>query len=276
MPYCIVFPGQGTQFPGMSENLDLPDMPEGLAELMAFGPEEQLNLTYNAQPAVLGVSIALWEKSDLHSPDYIMGHSLGEYTALVAAGSITLKEALDLVKKRGEFMHSCPGGAMAAVIGLPEEELSNLVAPFEKVWIANINGAGQIVISGTTDTMNAAVSLLKEKKIKVVPLKVSVASHCPLMENASNSLFKYLKDIRFEEPSSEVIFNTTARTEHSPEIIKDLLKKQLTSTVRWEESILHAINNGVDRFIEIGPKSVLASIIKRIAPGIAVETRTAR
>jgi len=276
MPYCIVFPGQGTQFPGMSGGLTLPDIPERLHMLMSEGPEEQLNMTFNAQPAVLAVSMALYKDSNLEAPSFVMGHSLGEYTALTVSGAISLPEALRLVKKRGEFMQECPEGSMAAVIGLSEAELLQVIAPFENVWIANINGANQIVISGKRDAVGKVVAQLKESKIKTVPLSVSVASHCPVMEQARQKLSGYLKNIEIKMPQFPVIFNTTARTEGSVNEIKGLLERQLISPVRWEESVMYAIENGVDTFIEIGPKIVLSPMIRRIAPGIKVEQITVR
>jgi len=274
MPYCIVFPGQGTQFKGMTGGLDLADIPDELGKLMAEGPEEELNLTMNAQPAVLSVSIALWKDSGFDSPAIVMGHSLGEYSALVASEALTLTDALALVKKRGEFMQTSSSGSMAAVMGISETDLAETLVQIGDVYMANINGAGQIVISGTKDAVEQAVPLLKEKKARVVPLSVSVASHCPLMNDASEKLLEYLNQIKISKPVCDIVFNATARTETDPAQIKNLLKRQLISPVRWAQSVEYAVSKGIDTFIEIGPKSVLAALIKKIAPGINCETLT--
>ena len=276
MPYCVVFPGQGTQFKGMTGGLNLANIPDELGKLMAEGPEEELNLTMNAQPAVLSVSIALWKESGFDSPAMIMGHSLGEYSALVASGALKLSDAVSLVKKRGEFMQDSPAGSMAAVMGITETDLAKAIAPLGDVFIANINGAGQIVISGTKDAVQRAIPILKGIKARVVPLCVSVASHCPLMNDASEKLSEYLKDIKISKPDCDVVFNVTAKTETDPSQIKNLLKRQLISPVRWAQSVEYAISKGIDTFIEIGPKSVLAALIKKIAPGINCEILTVK
>jgi [acyl-carrier-protein] S-malonyltransferase len=276
MPYCIVFPGQGTQFKGMAGGLNLADIPDELGKLMAEGPEEELNLTTNAQPAVLSVSITLWKDSGFDSPAIVMGHSLGEYSALVASGALTLADAIALVKKRGEFMQASPSGSMAAIMGITEADLADTLNRIENVYMANINGAGQIVISGTKDGIERAVPLLKEKKARVVPLSVSVASHCPLMNDASEKLSEYLDKIQISKPVCDIVFNATAGTESDPAQIKSLLKRQLTSPVRWAQSVEYAVSRGIDTFIEIGPRSVLAALIKKIVPGIRCETLTVK
>jgi [acyl-carrier-protein] S-malonyltransferase len=276
MQYCIVFPGQGTQFKGMTGGLNLSDVPDELGKLMAEGPDEELNLTINAQPAVLSVSIALWKESGFDSPAMVMGHSLGEYSALVASGALKLTDAVSLVKKRGEFMQAAPAGSMAAVMGITETDLTEAITPFGDVFMANTNGAGQIVISGTKDAVKSAVLLLKERKARVVPLSVSIASHCPLMNGASEKLSEYLKEIEIIKPLCDVVFNVTAKTETDPGKIKDLLRRQLISPVRWAQSVEYAISKGIDTFIEIGPKSVLAALIKKIAPGINCEILTVK
>jgi [acyl-carrier-protein] S-malonyltransferase len=260
----------------MTGGLNLSDVPDELGKLMAEGPEEELNLTTNAQPAVLSVSIALWKESGFDSPAMVMGHSLGEYSALVASGSLKLSDAVLLVKKRGEFMQASPAGSMAAVMGITETALAEAIAPLGDVYMANINGAGQIVISGTKDALERAVPLLKEKKARVVPLSVSVASHCPLMNGASEKLSEYLKQIEISKPVCDMVFNVTARTETEPGQIKDLLRRQLISPVRWAQSVEYAMSKGIDTFIEIGPKSVLAALIKKIAPGFNCKILTVK
>lgn len=279
MPYCLIFPGQGSQFPGMSRGLSLDSAIDGgLISLMENGPEEELGLTVNAQPSVLCVSAALWERSGLKDPALVMGHSLGEYTALVAGGSLSAGHAIELVRQRAGFMESSRekgSGGMAAVIGLSEQEVEDVISGLEELWVANLNGASQVVISGRTSSINSAVLLLKDKGAKrVVPLKVSVASHCPYMDKAEEALENHLKGVDIKEPFCPVVANVNARPVTSPDQIKALLARQLTSPVRFEESVRTAAGMGVDTFIEIGPRSVLAALVKRIVPGVKVEAIT--
>jgi [acyl-carrier-protein] S-malonyltransferase len=279
MPYCLIFPGQGSQFPGMSNGLTLDTaVDDGLRTLMDNGPDDVLGQTVNAQPAVLSVSVALWERSGLKDPAAVMGHSLGEYTALVASGSLQAGEAIELVKKRAAFMEaSCPKGTggMAAVIGMSEPEVEEVIAGIGELWIANLNGASQVVISGSIQSMNTAIPLLKGKGARrVVPLKVSVASHCPYMDKAQEALSDYLKGITMKGPSCPLISNVSARPETDPNRLKTQLAKQLTSPVRFEESVRAAVCMGIDTFIEIGPRSVLAPLVKRIVTGVNMEVIT--
>ena len=276
MAYCLIFPGQGSQFPGMSRGLDLDrSLQRDLCALMENGPEDQLDETVNAQPAVLSVSAALWVRSGLKEASLVMGHSLGEYTALVAAGFLQAAEAIGLVMKRAGFMDASRPrgqGGMAAVMGLSRQDIEQVLSGFSDLWVANLNGASQIVVSGSVQSIQAATPLLKEKGAKrVVPLKVSVASHCPYMDTARKSLEDHLRNIVFRTPSCPVVPNATARPERDPDRIRELLADQLVSPVRFEESILAARAQGIDHFIEIGPRSVLAPLIRRIAPGVKVE-----
>jgi len=275
MAYCLIFPGQGTQFPGMSAGFGLKGVVDpDLLTLMEQGPEEDLNRTVNAQPAVLAASIALWRASGLDAAAMVMGHSLGEYTALVASGALTLADGIRLVAQRGAFMEASEPGSMAAVMGLSAEDLTQALARIRDVWIANLNGSGQVVISGRKDSMQEALAALKARKAKVVPLKVSVASHCPLMAKASAALAGYLTGVNVQAPRCTVVFNATARTETDPQRIKGLLADQLVSPVRWAESVAYTLSQGITHFIEIGPKSVLAGMVKRLAPDARVEMRT--
>ena len=251
---------------------------DGLRTLMEHGPEDELGQTINAQPAVLSVSVALWEGSGLKDPAVVMGHSLGEYTALVAAGSLQADSALELVKKRAGFMDASRPkgtGGMAAVIGMSVQNIEEVISEFSDLWVANLNGASQVVISGSIHAIDSATPLLKEKGAKrVVPLKVSVASHCPYMAHAREALEGYLKGIKIKEPSCPVISNVSARPEADPVRIKVLLAEQLVSPVRFEESVRAAAGLGIDHFIEIGPRCVLAPLVRRIAPGAKVEVIT--
>jgi [acyl-carrier-protein] S-malonyltransferase len=279
MSYCLIFPGQGTQFPGMSTGLDLDAvLDSGLLALMDKGPQEELDHTLNAQPAVLAVSIALWERSGLGEPTAVMGHSLGEYSALVVAACLRKDEAVDLVMKRAAFMDASmpPGsGGMAAVMGLSQEETAEAISQLEDIWVANLNGGSQVVISGNVRSLSAAAPLLKERGAKrVIPLKVSIASHCPYMEKAKISLAGHLRDIHLAAPACPVISNASAQPEKDPERIRTLLAEQLVSPVRFEESVRNVADMGIRRFVEIGPRSVLAPLVKRILPGVEVEVIT--
>lgn len=276
MAYCLIFPGQGSQFPGMSRGIDLDRSVQGdLYALMESGPEDRLDQTVNAQPAVLSVSVALWERSALRDPAVVMGHSLGEYSALVAAGSLDPSEAIGLVTRRAAFMDaSRPRGAggMAAVMGLARQEVEDVASLLPDLWVANLNGAFQVVVSGSVRSLEAATPLLREKGAKrVVPLKVSVASHCPYMDEARKSLGDHLRGVDFRTPACPVIPNVTARPETDPARIKMLLADQLVNPVRFEESVGAAVALGIDHFIEIGPRSVLAPLVRRMVPGAKVE-----
>lgn len=281
MPYCLIFPGQGSQFPGMSAGLDLGwTRDDALIGIMENGPEDTLKQTTNAQKAVFAVTAALWEKSGLDDPAMTMGHSLGEYMALVASRAISVRECYALVERRARAMQDAiPGrsGAMAAVLGLSADDVARLIEPVQNVWVANLNSPTQVVISGDASAVKDAAIVLKENGAKrVVPLDVAVASHCPLMEPAGKSLREYLKGVRLERPHSRVVFNATAREESDPEKIRENLALQLVSPVRWEESVRYAADQGIGRFIEIGPKSVLAPLVKRIVPQAEVEVITSQ
>jgi len=260
----------------MSQGLDLDRSIQGdLRALMENGPEDRLDETLNAQPAVLSVSAALWRRSGLDDPALVMGHSLGEYTALVAAGSLQVPEAIGIVAKRAAFMDASRPrgqGGMAAVMGLSRQEIEQVLSGLPDLWVGNLNGASQIVISGSVRSIETAAPMLKEKGAKrVVPLKVSVASHCPYMDDARKSLEVHLRDVEFGVPSCPVVPNVTARPERDPGRIRTFLAEQLVSPVRFEESILAARAQGVNHFIEIGPRSVLAPLIRRMAPGVKLE-----
>jgi [acyl-carrier-protein] S-malonyltransferase len=279
MAYCLIFPGQGSQFPGMSRGLELAQgIPGDLCALMEDGPGEDLDRTVNAQPAVLGVSVALWRRSGFQAPAAVLGHSLGEYTALVASGCLSPGEAIALVKKRASFMDASypPGeGGMAAVIGLGPRQVEETIAQVQDLWIANLNGPSQVVVSGNRRSIEEAIPLLREQGAKrVVPLKVSVASHCPYMARAREDLGQCLASLELKPPSCPVVSNASARPETDPERIRGLLADQLVQPVRFEESVLAARAMGIDEFVEIGPRSVLAPLVKRIVPGARLEVIT--
>lgn len=286
MKLAYIFPGQGSQYVGMGKSLsenfkaaketfDEADEALGfsISGLCFNGPEAGLKLTSNTQPAILTTSIAalrvLSSETPLR-PSVLTGHSLGEYTALVASEVLTFPDAVRLVTARGRFMdEAVPAGtgAMAAILGMQKDKVEQLCkesAKGEVVAPANFNCPGQIVISGNTDAVNRAVELAKSWGAKAVPLAVSVPSHSPLMEPAGIRLAKELEKIHVKDLKYPVISNADAEPYPSKDNVASLLIKQLSRPVRWEESVARAVSAGVETFIEIGPGKVLCGLLKRI------------
>lgn len=284
---AIVFPGQGSQSAGMGMDLkenggragavfaeadEALGMP--LSKLIFNGPQEELTRTYNAQPALLTAGYAFYlalSEAGIR-PDYTAGHSLGEYTALAAAGTISFADAVQTVRKRGIYMEEAVPdgrGGMAAVLGLDQQYLAEAAAEVsaagEPVGLANINCPGQIVISGAAEAVRKAGELAREKGAKrVIPLDVSGPFHSVLMEPAAGRLAETLAAVPFREPEFPVISNVTAQPVTDPESMKKLLIEQLYSPVQWEQSIRFLLEEGVDTFIEAGPGKVLSGLIKKI------------
>jgi [acyl-carrier-protein] S-malonyltransferase len=292
---AFVFPGQGSQSVGMGKDaaesvpaakslFDSADAALGysLSELIFQGPEEQLKITYHTQPALLATSIAYMEAFQAQGvrPDYVAGHSLGEYSALVAAGVISFEDAVRTVRARGEFMEKAvPGGlgAMAAVLGAEREALSALCEEISAggsvVELANVNCPGQIVVSGTKEGVAAVVDRGKEAGAKrVIPLEVSGPFHSSLMKPASEQLAEVLASVQMQPAKVPVVANVNASPVDQPAAIRELLVRQVYSPVLWEDTIVFLTSQGVDTFIEIGSGSVLAGLIKKIDRTVTVHT----
>jgi [acyl-carrier-protein] S-malonyltransferase len=292
---AFLFPGQGSQKVGMGKALaeaypearavyDEADAALGfpLSKLCFEGPADELTLTANAQPAILATSIAalraLARETTLR-PSVVAGHSLGEYSALVAAGAMRLGDAVRVVNLRGKFMQEAvaPGaGAMAAILNLDRAAVETACADAaretaEIVSPANHNGGGQIVIAGTKAAVDRAVALCKERGGKAIPLKVSAPFHCALMKPAADRLAAELARIELMAPTVPVVTNVEAAPSQDPAHLKRLLVEQVTAPVRWEESIQKIVSLGAQRAIEVGAGNVLAGLVKRIAPTLSVQ-----
>jgi [acyl-carrier-protein] S-malonyltransferase len=286
-PFAMLFPGQGSQSLGMLSDLaPIYDVIQSsfkeastalgydLWQLVTEGPEEVLNQTVHTQPALLCAGVALWrvwQQYEAPAPHYLAGHSLGEYTALVCANAIDFKDAINLVALRGRFMQEAvkPGeGAMAAIVGLSNEEveeLCNQAAQGEVVSPANYNSLGQIVIAGHTAAVSRAIELAKEKGAKLAKLiPVSVPSHCALMKPAAERLAASLEKVSISKPQWPIIHNVDAKSHHDAASIRKALIQQLDHPVRWVETIQELAKNDCLQGIECGPGKVLAGLNKRI------------
>jgi [acyl-carrier-protein] S-malonyltransferase len=284
---AFVFPGQGSQTVGMGQQLaeQYPEVMQyfknadeklsvELSKLIFEGPQEELTKTVNTQPALLTTSLAILERFQKAAikPDFVAGHSLGEYTALVAAGALTFEDGVYAVRKRGEFMEGAvPNGegSMAAILGLDREPLSKVTAEVSEsgfpVSLANLNCPGQIVISGSRKGVELASARAKEAGAKrAIPLEVSGPFHSSLMKTAASELREVLDGIDLKNAQIPVIANVSANPMTTAEEIKENLIEQLYSPVLWEDSVVKMIDSGVDTFIEIGPGKVLSGLIKKI------------
>ncbi|MFZ3131758.1 MAG: ACP S-malonyltransferase [Desulfosporosinus sp.] len=285
---AFIFPGQGSQYVGMGKELFLTSSGERAREtareilgskfitLLAEGPEEELQQTAWTQPAILLVSVAAWQhlaEAGIE-PDYVAGHSLGEYSAHVAAGSLDLAAALRVVRKRGELMQAAvpTGGGMAAIMGLTGElveEACYRAAEYGVVGPANYNCPGQVVISGEVSAVAFAIKVAKELGAKrAIQLAVSGPFHSRLMEKVGKELQPVLEGVSWNTPRCPVIANIDATEVISSERIVSTLVKQVSGAVRWEQSVRHLLDLGVDTFVECGPGKVLTGLVKKIALGV--------
>ena len=288
---AFVFPGQGSQSVGMlAELAELhPIVRDTFAEasdgagvdlwaLSQGGPEEMLNRTEYTQPALLAAGVAVWRawnRQGGRSPALLAGHSLGEYTALVAAGALSLKDGAHLVRLRGQLMQdAAPAGvgAMAAVLGAEDalvQEVCDAVSGTEVVVPANFNSPGQIVIGGHAAAVDKALAMLGERGVrKAVKLAVSVPSHTPLMREAANRLAEAMAGLSWRMPDRPVVQNVDARVHDNVEAIRDALVRQLYLPVQWTGCVQALAGKGATRMAECGPGKVLAGLIKRIDKGI--------
>ena len=281
---AFIFPGQGSQSVGMGKDLyenfesaktifDKADeiLGKSISTICFEGPDEDLKQTINTQPAILTTSLAALEtlKSKLNiQPQFVAGHSLGEYGALYEAGVLTLENALKLIQKRAEAMSEAKGGAMAAVLGLDDEKILACIEEASSVGyvsVANYNCPGQVVITGESEALAKASELLSAAGAKrVIPLAVSGAFHSALMKGASETFAKSLENVKLSDASIDVITNVDAEITTSAEDFKSKMPQQIYSSVYWTQTIQKMIENGVDTFIEIGPGKVLAGLNKKI------------
>jgi [acyl-carrier-protein] S-malonyltransferase len=284
---AFIFPGQGAQKVGMGRDLyadykaakrafEQADEALGFAisELCFEGPEEELRQTVNAQPALVAMSYACFsaaleasEGEKTISADFVAGHSLGEYTALILAGVLDFTTVVKLARERGRLMQKAgykTPGAMAAILGLDENAVTDLCRE-AGTWVANINCPGQLVISGAKENVDKALALARAKgAARAVPLQVSGAFHTPLMQPAADDLAAYIDHISFKDPIIPVVANTSALPLTSAKDIRGELIKQLYSSVRWQQSVEYMIAAGVGTFIEVGAGKVLTGLVKRI------------
>ena len=287
MSKAYIFPGQGSQFPGMGKALyersaEAREMMDRANEILGFpitdimfGEDaEALKATRVTQPAIFIHSVVLARCSGLEAPAMAAGHSLGEFSALAAAGAMDFEDALRLVAVRASAMQKCceqVPGTMAAVIKLPTETVEEICASCAGLVIpANYNSEGQIVISGEAEAVAEACAKMKEAGAKrALPLAVSGAFHSPLMEPARLELAAAIGKTPFQVPVCPIYQNVTALPSTDPEVIKDNLLRQLTSPVRWTQTVQNMVADGADSFLEIGPGTVLQGLVKRIAPEVA-------
>jgi [acyl-carrier-protein] S-malonyltransferase len=293
--FSVIFPGQGSQIVGMAsefyskfelfkklyrqadEVLNFP-----LSKLILEGPKEKLDLTENTQPAIFLVGYSIFQilkeeyKIDLNKAKFFAGHSLGEYTALACAGALDFESTLKILKFRGNAMQSAVPkgeGGMLAILGSNTETIEKIFSDNKdkyQCFIANDNSNGQLVVSGKIENIDKLSLDLASKSIKNIKLPVSAPFHCHLMSKATELMKKEIEKLEFGDFQTPLISNVTATEIQDKVSLKDLLVKQIESRVRWRESVLYMINNGVNQFIEIGPGKVLSGLVKRIDKNVKI------
>jgi [acyl-carrier-protein] S-malonyltransferase len=293
----LMFPGQGSQSVGMGadlyKNFELvkkifnqadEKLNFHLSKIILDGPENELKLTKNTQPAIMTLSYSIYKLIveefgiDIKNIKYFCGHSLGEYSALVSIGTLTFEDALYLLHERGKSMQEAVPeghGAMLAVLGLKLEDIEKLIMEIKVKGIceiANDNSDSQVILSGEKKAIDEISDILKKNKKKSIFLPVSAPFHCSLMKSAAEKMKDKILKTNFKKPKKEIISNVTARPVADTEIIKKLLIDQISSKVRWRESLLYMVENGVNEFIEIGPGKVLSGLAKRISGNINVKS----
>ncbi len=295
--FSVIFPGQGSQSVGMTKELynnfnyikDLFKQADdalgySISKIILEGPKEDLDLTENTQPAIFLSSYSIFQmikkesNISLEKAKYFAGHSLGEYSALAASGSLDFINAIKLLNQRGKAMQTAVPkgvGGMVAVLGAEIKEINNLLKKNKnnyECYIANDNSNGQIVLSGLNLDIDKLIETLNEKKIKNIRLPVSAPFHCKLMNKATSIMRDKINNVNFEKPKNVIISNVTGLETQEVDKIKDLLIKQIESPVRWRESVIYMIKNGVTNFIEIGPGKVLSGLVKRIDKTVNMNT----
>ncbi len=292
---AVLFPGQGSQYIGMGSDFykkfDLvkkiyktvdETLGFSLSNIILSGPEEELKLTKNTQPAIMTVGVSIFRVLnqeyglDLNSAKFFAGHSLGEYTALVCAGSLSLEKAAYLLNERGKAMQDAVPygqGAMIAILGMEIHEVQkeiDLLTKHEICEISNDNSDTQVVVSGKKEAIEQLKENLKKKRKKGIILPVSAPFHCTLMTKAADMMKNKIENSNFLQPKPNIISNVTAQEENDLNKIKPLLIDQITSRVRWRESINYMIKHDVKDFLEIGPGKVLSSLVKKINSNVKV------
>ena len=295
--FSVIFPGQGSQVVGMGKEFydkfdivkklfkeadDALDI--SLSKIILEGPKEELDLTYNTQPAIFLISYSIFQviknefKIDLNKAKYFAGHSLGEYSAIACAGYLDFYNTIKILKIRGSAMqNSVPKGegGMLAVLGSTINEIENILKDNQnnfKAEIANDNSDGQLVLSGKLQDLEKLSHFLREKKIKNIKLPVSAPFHCSLMSEATKIMGEELANLKFQKGSNPLISNITANEIFNADELKSLLTKQIENRVRWRESVINMIEKGVNQFIEIGPGKVLSGLVKRINKEVKISS----